>query len=395
MSLNRRGFVGGIAAALGYAGLRPAALLAQARGPQAKQAPLYLTAEALKRVAEYDPTAKLASNENPWGPLDSVMEAMTSAWKYSNRYNYPDGGILEAIADHHKVTPKHILLGAGSAEILDVVSATFLDRGNRKVLGVEPTYANVFQYASRIKSDAIKLPLNTDYTQNIPAFIAAAKRHYREIGFIYLCNPNNPTGMIVTKQEVRQLLNGIPDDLPVLVDEAYHHFVKSPDYGTSLPYVLEGRPVIIARTFSKIFGIAAMRLGYAIATPDVIERMRPYSIGSINAIVKWGGVAGLKDTAGQQKVLEQTLRIRQKAIADIKALGFDVLPTETNYFMISIKREVLPVIDEFKKRGVLVGRPFPPMTKHLRVSVGLDDEMARFLTAFKEIFPAGKTSTGA
>jgi histidinol-phosphate aminotransferase len=391
MNLSRRGFVNGLGAALGYAGLRPTTLFGQTA---TRPAPLSLDGAMTKRIAEYDAAAKLASNENPWGPLESVMQAMNGAWKYSNRYGYPDGGILQAIADHHRVTPQHILLGAGSGEILDVVGATFLDNGNLKVLGVEPTYSSVYNFATSIKSDAIKLPLNKDYSQNIPAFIAAAKQHYRELGFIYLCNPNNPTGMIVSKAEVKQLLDGVPEDMPVLIDEAYHHFVESPNYGTSLPYVLEGRRVVIARTFSKIFGIAGMRLGYAIAPPDLIQRMRAYSIGSINAVVKWGGAAGLQDIAGQQRVKEMTLRIRKKAIADVKALGYEVLPTETNYFMVGIRRDVQPVIEEFRKRGVLVGRPFPPMTQHLRVSVGGEDDMARFMTAFKEIFPAARTSAG-
>jgi histidinol-phosphate aminotransferase len=137
-----------------------------------------------------------------------------------------------------------------------------------------------------------------------------------------------------------------------------------------------------------------MRLGYAIAPPDMIQQMRAYSIGSINALVKWGGVAGLQDVAGQQRVKEMTLRIRKKTIADIKALGFDVLPTETNYFMVGLRRDVQPVIDEFRSRGVLVGRPFPPMNQHLRVSVGNEEEMARFMTVFKEIFPAARPTAG-
>ena len=395
MKVNRRGFVGGFATALAYAGIRPPALLAQAPAPRAARGAAYLTAAAASRVAEYDATAKLSSNENPWGPLESVMEAMNSAWKYSNRYGYPDAGILQAIAAHHNVPTNHILLGAGSGEILDVVADTFLENGARKVLGVEPTYSTVYQHATSVKSDAIKLPLNKDYTQNIGAFITAAKRHYRELGFIYLCNPNNPTGMVVSKQEIKQLLDGIPEDMPVLIDEAYHHFVPSSDYASSLPYVLEGRPVIIARTFSKIFGIAAMRLGYAIARPDLIDTMRPQAMNSINALVKWGGVAGLHDTAGQQKVLAQTFRLRDKAMNDLRAHGYDVLPTETNFFMVSIRRDVQPVIDEFRKRSVIVGRAFPPMTQHMRISVGTEDEMARFMTAFKEIFPAARSTSGA
>jgi histidinol-phosphate aminotransferase len=388
MKVTRRGVVSGLAAALGYAGLRPRFSFAQG------SASTRMRAAMSGGVAEYDAAAKLGSNENPWGPLDSVMKAMNSAWKYSNRYGYPDGDILQAIADHHGVSPDHILLGAGSAEILRVTGLTFLQGERRKVLGVEPTYNSVFQLATNLKAEAVQLPLNKDYTQNIPALIAAAKRHYREIGFIYLCNPNNPTGIIVTQQEVKQLLDGIPEDMPVLIDEAYYHYVESPAYATSMPYVVEGRPVIVSRTFSKILGIAAMRLGYGIARPDVIDRMRPYSIGSINALVKWGAAAGLQDTAGQQRVKEMTLRIRRKAIADLKALGYEVLPTEANYFMVGIRRDVQPVIDEFRKRGVLVGRPFPPMNQHLRVSVGSEDEMARFLVAFKEIFTPVRTSAG-
>ena len=181
--------------------------------------------------------------------------------------------------------------------------------------------------------------------------------------------------------------------MPVLIDEAYHHFVQDPNYATSVPYVIEGRPVVVARTFSKIAALAGMRLGYAVAPKELIDRMRPYSMGSINAVVKWGGVAALKDTASQQHVREVTVQLRKKTSADLQALGYDVIPSETNFFMVSIRRQVVPVIDEFRKRGVLVGRPFPPMLEHLRVSVGTADEMDRFLAAFKEIFPAGKTST--
>jgi histidinol-phosphate/aromatic aminotransferase/cobyric acid decarboxylase-like protein len=185
------------------------------------------------------------------------------------------------------------------------------------------------------------------------------------------------------------LLDGIPENIPVLIDEAYHHFVESPDYATSVPYVLEGRPVIVARTFSKIVGLAGMRLGYAVAPQALIERMRPHSIGSINAIVKWGGAAALKDTAAQAKVKAMTLELRKKTTTELASLGYNVIPSEANFFMVNIRRPVNTVTGEFRKRGVLVGRPFPPMNDYLRVSVGDAGEMGRFLAAFKEILPAG------
>jgi len=185
--------------------------------------------------------------------------------------------------------------------------------------------------------------------------------------------------------------------MPVLIDEAYHHFVDTPEYATSLPYVIEGRRVVIARTFSKIAALAGMRLGYAIAPADMIAEMRLYSMGSINALVKHGGAAALKDVESQAKIKKMTIDLREKTSAELRAHGYDVIPSQTNFFMVSIGREIQPVIEEFRQRKVLVGRPFPPMTTHMRVSVGTADEMDRFMKAFKEIFPAKaavKTTAG-
>jgi histidinol-phosphate aminotransferase len=388
MTVSRRSFVGGIAAAFGTLGL-DIDVFAQNRAP----APGAAAARAPRAMDDYDAIAHLSSNENCWGPPESVMKAMNNAWKYSNRYGYPDGNLVGEIAKHHGVKTENILLGAGSGEILDVVGTTFL-LGGKKVLGVEPTYSSVYQHATSIKTDAIKLALNKDYTQNIPLMIKTANDRQSEIGLVYLCNPNNPTGIVISKDEVKQLLDGIPKGMPVLIDEAYHHFVDDPRYATSVPYVLEGRPVIIARTFSKIAALAGMRLGYAVATTEIVQKMRPYSMQSINALVKWGGVASLKDTASQADVKKKVIDLRKKTTTELAAYGYQSLPSETNFFMVEIGREIQPVIQEFMAKKVAVGRPFPPMTKHMRVSIGTEQEMARFMTAFKEIFPPkSKTNT--
>ena len=391
MSVSRRSFVGGLAAALGYLGTGPDLdVFAQGR-PQAPGAAPRMRPAAAE---DWDSFAHLSSNENCWGPPESVMKAMTSSWKYANRYGYPDGNLVAEIAKHHGVKTENILLGAGSGEILDVVGTAFL-LGGKKVLGVEPTYSSVYQHATSIKTSAIKLPLGKDYRQNIPAMIKAANDHAAEIGLVYLCNPNNPTGLIVSKDEVKQLLDGLPKGMPVLIDEAYHHFVDDANYATSVPYVIEGRPVIIARTFSKIAALAGMRLGYAIAPKEMIRDMRPNATGTINAIVKYGGVAALKDTETQARVKRVTLDLRKKTTADLQTLGYAVIPSEANFFMVHLRRPVQPVIEEFKKKGVLVGRPFPPLLEHLRVSVGTADEMSRFLTAFRDIVPQARTASKA
>lgn len=374
--VSRRGFVGGVTGALGLLTVAPVRAAAPAARAPALKAP----------PDEYDLLAKLANNENPYGPPESVMQAMTGAMKYANRYGYPDGGIVAEIARHHGVAPENVMLGAGSGEILDVVCTTLL-QGDRKIVSAEVSYDVLFQHVTALKADQVKVPLLPDFRQDIPATIAAVHANYRDVGMVYLCSPNNPTGRIVKKQEVAQLLDGIPADVPVLIDEAYFHFVDDPDYATSVPYVLQGRQVIVARTFSKIAALAGMRLGYAIAPSGLLQRMRPYLVGSINAIVKWGGVAALKDTASQAWVKQTTLALRAKAGAEVMAHGYAVVPSDANFFLVHLRRPVAPVVAEFRKKGILVGRPFPGLPEHLRVSVGTAEEMTRFVTAFKEIFP--------
>src|SRR5262245_60573924 len=385
-SSTRRGFLGGVATALSYVGFGPSLdIFGQTR--QGRE-----NAEIVDDPKIYDTLAKLANNENGWGPSETVLKSMTDALKYANRYGYPDGGIVEAIAAHHGVKPENVMIGAGSREILKAVNDTFLN-AQKKVVGVDPTYDSVFRYATNSKADAIKVPLLKDYRMDIPGIIRATKMNYRDVGFVYICNPNNPTGNIIPKQEIERLLDSLPIDVPVLIDEAYHHYVASADYATSVPYVLEGRPVIVTRTFSKIAALAGMRLGYGLAPKELVEKMRSSGSGGVNAIVKYAGVTALKDTAYENKIRQTTIALRNQATKGLAEWGYELIPSEANYFMVNVGRDVTPVIEEFRKRGVLVGRKFPPMNDWLRVSVGTEPEMARFMVAFKEMFPKGGVKT--
>jgi histidinol-phosphate aminotransferase len=382
---SRRHFVGGVAAAVGAVGLRPdARLFAQGQTPQFGGSD-----------ADYDNFVKLASNENNWGPPDSVMKAMNAAWKYANRYGYPDANVHQVIAEHHGVRRENILLAAGSGEVLNVMATTYL-RPGLKVIGSDPSYASVFQQASAVKADSIRVPLNKDYTQNIGQMIEETNRNARSIGFVYLCNPNNPTGVVIKDKEIRELLDNIPKDMPVLLDEAYHHYVDDPGYDTGIKYVKEGRRVVVARTFSKIAALAAMRIGYNVAPPEMIREMRIYASNSVNVLAKWGAVASLKDPAAQADVKQKTLTLRNNTSKVLESWGYAVIPSQTNFFMVHLgDRTVQPVIEEFRKRGILVGRPFPPMLNHLRVSIGTPEDMEKFIQAFKAIFPQKAAATAS
>jgi len=397
MSVSRRKFVGGVAAALGYLGFGPDTdLLARARGAAAPGAPQGGGARPLLDLTKI---AKINNNENPYGVPPAVKEAMNSpvAWEWANRYGAPDGGLSQAIQQLHGVKAENIIMGCGSGELLSSITiAMLIADPKKKVLGVNPTYGDPYGKAAQIGRQTIRVPLNKDYTQNIPAIIDIANKRAAEIGFVYIVNPNNPTGIIVPKDQMQQLLDGIPKDMPVLIDEAYHHFVDSPQYESSMKYVLEGRQVIVCRTFSKIAALAAMRLGYGIAPAELIRKVRTFTTGSQSITVKFGGAASIKDTEGQAKTKALNKQIRDKTMADLKALGYEVLPSEANFFMVGLRREVSEVAPEFQKRDVMVGRAFPPMTQHLRVSVGNQSEMDRFLAAFKAIMATPpKASAGA
>jgi histidinol-phosphate aminotransferase len=378
--ITRRGFVASAAAGLGYLGTAP--LASHAHGPDWRNR----AGASLLRLGdeEYDARVKLNYNENPYGPSEAVVEAMTEAFRYAARYGYPDRGVNSVIAEHHGVEPENVLLGAGSGEILEVVGLTFL-QDRKLVVGSESTYGAVYQHASGIDAEAVTVPLLEDFRQDIPGLIAATRRHYRDVGFVYLCNPNNPTGRTATAAEVRQLLDGIPEDVPVLIDEAYHHYAEDPAYATSVPHAREGRKVIVSRTFSKLYGLAAMRIGYAVTTPEIIRQMQPYSTGSVNALAKYGAVAALGDAEGQERVRRSTIGLRKQTTRELSALGYEVIPSETNFFMVRLGRPVREVVRAFRERGIAVGRPFPPLLEHLRVSVGTEAEMQRFTEAFREI----------
>src|SRR6266699_6472898 len=263
---------------------------------------------------------------------------------------------LEAVADLHGVEPENVLLGAGSSEILKIADDAFLP-DHKLAVGVDPTYETVYRYATNSKARAIAIPLTEDHTADVKSIIRVIKLNARDVGLVYICNPNNPTGRIVPKGEIKLLLDSIPEEIPVLIDEAYHHFVDDPNYEPSIKYVIDGRNVIVARTFSKISGLAGMRLGYAVALPETIERLAPLVVSySTNAVVKYGAVASLKDAAYETKMKQLNKQVRDKTTNELKAMGYEVIPSQTNFFMVNVKRDVTPLGEQFLQRGILVGR---------------------------------------
>jgi len=342
-----------------------------------------LAARPLFSVSTNDGYVHLCFNESPYGPSEKALRAIRDSVPVAGRYaaDLSYDGLKAQLGKFHGLTADNILVGTGSTEILKACDDLFLQQ-KAHVVGAETTYDAVYQYAVNSRAAVTRVPLTRDFRHDLPRMAQAIKA---ATGLVFICNPNNPTGTVVTKDEMERFMDRVPDSVMVLVDEAYHHFA-GPEYESAIRYVKQGRNVIVARTFSKAYGLAGMRIGYGIARVEIMDRLRPYGL-DFNLSVPSVAAAqtALEDTQHLGKVVRSNSAQRDAFYSELKAAGFEYIPSHANFVMVNIRREVEPVIDEFRKRKILVGRPFPPMTKSLRVSIGTDDEMKIFFTAFRQI----------
>jgi len=369
LPMSRRTFAGTLGAAAGVA-ILDTPLMSRA-------------AEAATRRARPSDAVILSSNENPYGPSAGALEAAAKA--AANRY--PDAleeEAREAIAKHHGVAVDQVLLGCGSSEILRMADMAFSGPG-RRVVAAEPTFEAVLMFAKVLHADGVKVPLTADFRHDLPKMADACDA---STGLLYVCNPNNPTATIVTGDEMAAFAAKVPASAMILVDEAYHHFVEDPRYRSSLELIAKHPNVVVARTFSKIYGMAGLRLGYAVGSKETIAAMAPYaSWSNTNAAVLAAAAASLADpnlVPRQKKLLNDT---RKWLVSELTKQGRRTMPSEANFVMVDVGGDVAPVIQAFRARKILVGRKFPSLPTWLRVTVGKRDEMAAFLAALPEIVP--------
>lgn len=351
-----------------------------------------VTGEPLKGSSR-DEVILINSNENPYGPSPHAIAAITGSEGVACRY--PDGlyaRAKESIATLHKVGVENIALGCGSTEILRVCDAAFVGP-DKNLVAAEPTFEAVTYYANVSRANAVKVPLTRDFRHDLPAMAAACSRG---TGLVYVCNPNNPTGTINTRDEFADFLDKVPASTYVLVDEAYFHFVEDLRYSSVVDMIPQHPNLIVARTFSKVYGMAGMRLGYAVGQEETIAAMHPQVLfDNGNAAVLAAAVASLNDpeiVPLNKKRLNET---RKWVTAELAKDGHRVIPSEANFFMVDIGGDVAPVIQAFREKKIMVGRKFPSMGTWLRVSVGKPEEMRAFLAAFRQIVPAVQKSAAA
>jgi histidinol-phosphate aminotransferase len=325
---------------------------------------------------------RLSSNENPYGPSPNAHKAMSGVFDLCCRYpDKQNDRLIEKLAQLDSVSPDQIMLGDGSSEILKICAETFTGPSRGKLVAADPTFEAVLEYADANGAEVMKVPLKTNFSHDLPKMSAAATG-----GLIYICNPNNPTASITPKDELRDFIAKTPAQTMILVDEAYFHYADSHDYESVIPLTKEHANLIVARTFSKIYGIAGLRCGYCVAQRDTIGRMRAEQMwDSVNVMALAAATASLDDPDQIMNCRRLNNEAKMFTVAELEKMGYKSIPSQANFIMFDCKRPVVPLIQAMKERDVQVGRLFPAMPNHMRLTIGKKSEMEGFFRAFRQV----------
>jgi histidinol-phosphate aminotransferase len=368
--LSRRGFAKILGTSATYAALNPSLSL--------KMPALRLVSKAANAAG----VVRLSSNENPYGPSPLAVKAMTEAfniaWRYPDEHEQP---LVDALAKLHQVATDQILLGNGSGEILKVAAAAFT-AARKKLVVANPTFEAILKHAQTARAEVVNIDLTSDYAHDLERMLAATGN----AGLVYICNPNNPTATITPKDQIRTFLHKVPSKTVVLIDEAYHHYVESNDYESVVPLLTQYPNLIVARTFSKVYGMAGLRCGYCVARPELIQSMRSQQTwDSVNIMAMVAATASLQDVAQVEQGRTLNGQVKKFIYGELEKLGLKFIPSQANFLMIDLRREVKPIIAAMRERRVEVGRVFPAMPDFMRVTIGTRPQMETFVSTFRAV----------
>lgn len=347
--------------------------------------------EEVQRELGITDIIKLASNENPLGPSPLAMQAIAESTRQVHLY--PDGNayyLKVDLAEHLGVSEAHLILGNGSNDVLQLVGEAYIAPDDEVIYaaGAFVVYSLVTKICG---ATAVVVPMHKN-THQLSAMAAAITAKTK---VIYVANPNNPTGTMVTVDETAAFMAQVPRDVLVVFDEAYYEYVARPDYPQTLPYVLEGRNFIITRTFSKIYGLAGLRIGYGIAPPAVVETMnRVRQPFNCSLVAQAAARAALKDTAHVAESQKRNTVGKTFLYNALDEIGLRYIKTEGNFIMVFVNQLGADIADELLKKGIIVrsmaGYGYP---NAIRVTIGTEQANERVITALSEITKNERTDT--
>ncbi len=322
-----------------------------------------------------DGPIRLASNENPLGLSPAARRAVIDGLSEGNRYPHLHAAAFRPkLAEFHGVPAESVVLGNGSTEVIQMAVQALARPGMRYVIP-DPTFENVADYEAPSGLELVKVPLLADWSHDLQRMRELAGRGP---ALVYICNPNNPTASLTSTADVAAWIADAPEQLFFLVDEAYIHFVDVAGHETAIPLALERPNVVVTRTFSKIYGMAGLRLGYGIAQAETAKRLSPYAADvNTNQLALFAAEASLQDEAYVEEAKRTNEAGRRVLYGVLDELGLERIPSHANFVMHRVAGELGAYIDRMAQEGVRVGRPFPPLLGWNRVSIGLPREMQR------------------
>jgi len=344
---------------------------------------------AIKGLKDYVPgknpnkpgVIKLASNENPFGPSPKALEAIAQETKTLQRYPDQKSILLrEALAKKLGVRDTSLVVGNGSDEIMQLACATFLKPGEEVIIS-ENTFS-LYEFVCRLfDGRPVFVPLK-DYAQDLDAKAGAITPKTK---IIFLCSPHNPTGSYISAKAFDAFLKKVPDNVLVIVDEAYVEFAEAKDLPETLSYVIEGKNVLILRTFSKFYGLAGLRVGYGIAKPELINYLfRSKPPFNVNRLAQAGARAALDDKKFLTKTLKNNSEGKKYLYAELDKLGLEYRKTESNFIFINLKKPADELFLSLMKKGVII-RPLTSfgLPQAIRVSIGTKEQGEKFIAALR------------
>jgi histidinol-phosphate aminotransferase len=337
-----------------------------------------------------DGTVRLSSNENPLGISPAAREAVVASLVDANRYPFSfSGPLYDALTTHLGVKRENVILGAGSTEILRMAVHAW-QAPDAPLVVAEPTFEDVLDYQDPLPYELIKIPLTADHAHDLGRMREIVEEQRRP-SVVYVCNPNNPTGTITPSAELDDWIRDAPETVMFLVDEAYYEYADHPDYWSAISWIEEKPNVIVARTFSKIYAMAGLRLGYAVAHPSSIRRLGQFVCqNNPNIPAGAAATASLTDAGLIDRSVAVNAESKEIVHTTLDELGLEYLPTQANFIMHRVHGDLGTYRDRMRERGLLVGRDFPPMLEWNRLSFGLPDEMDRWASALKDLRRMGQ-----
>jgi len=330
--------------------------------------------------------AKLARNENAYGPSEKAKEAFRESLLVANRYPDEETEKLRAaIAAAHEVQPKNITLGCGSTELLRMSAEACLAPGQNIVMAT-PTFDSIGRFAKLLAAEVRGVPLTHEYAHDFPAMLA---RTDAKTGIFYICNPNNPTGTLTPKSDIEASLPKVPAGTFIVMDEAYHDYVApSGAYASWAPRAAADPRLIVTRTFSKVHALAGLRIGYAISSEETAKRLAARRLpGGINAVAAHVALVSLDDSAQVKKIVTLNSNDRQEFFNQANARMVRCLDSETNFVLMRTFSGGKETAGMLRSKGVLVRAEYPGFEKHIRVSLGLPEEMRSFWSVWDALMP--------